>query len=109
LQELDNLRFYPADDDNVLFYGKATPDGSNTLFIAVNLDPFEPHQAVLEFPLHELGIPHDKTFQVEELLSGRKHMWRGRRHIADLDPHKNPAEIYRITRWTYRDYVETCF
>ncbi|HYP67736.1 MAG TPA: alpha-1,4-glucan--maltose-1-phosphate maltosyltransferase [Thiobacillaceae bacterium] len=109
LQELDNLRFYAADDDNVLFYGKSTPDGANTLFIAVNLDPFEPHQAVLEFPLQELGIPHDKTFQVEELLTGRKHMWRGRRHITDLDPQKNPAEIYRITRWTYRDYVETCF
>ncbi|MDD5328937.1 MAG: alpha-1,4-glucan--maltose-1-phosphate maltosyltransferase [Sulfuricella sp.] len=109
LHELENLRFYPADDDNVLFYGKATLDGSNTVFVAVNLDPFEAHQAVLEFPLQELGIPRDKTFQVEELLTGRKHLWRGHRHIVDLDPRQNPAEIYRITRWAYRDYVETCF
>ncbi len=109
LQELENLRFYPADDDSVLFYGKSTLDGANTIFVVVNLDPFEPHQAVLEFPLQALGIPRERTFQVEELLSGQKHLWRGHRHIADLDPHKNPAEIYRITRWDYRDYVETCF
>ena len=68
LQELENLRFYPADDDSVLFYGKSTLDGTNTIFVAVNLDPFEPHQAVLEFPLQALGITAQPTFQVEELL-----------------------------------------
>jgi starch synthase (maltosyl-transferring) len=43
LQELDNLRFYPAHDDSILFYGKMTPDRGNMVFVAVNLDPFEPH------------------------------------------------------------------
>jgi starch synthase (maltosyl-transferring) len=107
--EVENLRFYPADDDNVMFYGKSTLDGANTVFVVVNLDPFEPHQAVLEVPLRELGIPRDKTFQVEELLTGRKHLWRGHRHMVDLDPRENPVEIYRISRWPHRDYVETCF
>jgi starch synthase (maltosyl-transferring) len=108
LQELDNLRFYPADDESVLFYGKSSFDGTNTVFIAVNLDPFEPHRARLEFPLEELGIPEGKVFQVEELMTGRKHLWRGRRHTVVLDPEENPAEIYRITKWAYRDYVEPC-
>ncbi len=109
LQELENLRFHPADDDNVLFYGKASLDGDNRIFVAVNLDPFEPHQAVLDFPLEEMGIRPNQTFQVEELLSGRKHLWRGRRHSVDLDPQSNPAEIYRIRGWMHRDYVETCY
>ena len=109
LQELENLRFHPADDDNVLFYGKSTFDGDNRVFVAVNLDPFEPHQAVLDFPLEEMGIRPNQTFQVEELLTGRKHLWRGRRHTVDLDPQTNPAEIYRISGWVHKDYVETCY
>ncbi|MHB8746367.1 MAG: alpha-1,4-glucan--maltose-1-phosphate maltosyltransferase [Gammaproteobacteria bacterium] len=109
LHELHNLRFYPADDDNVLFYGKGTLDGKNTVFIAVNLDPFEVHQATIEFPLAEMGLATDKAFQIEELLSGRKHLWRGARHRIELDPQTNPAMIFRLTRWTYREYVDTCF
>ncbi len=109
LHEYENLRFHPADDDNVLFYGKSTLDGANRIFVAVNLDPFEAHQAVLQFPLEEMGIGPDQAFQVEELLTGRKHLWRGRGHSVDLDPRANPAEIYRITGWTHRDYVDTCY
>ncbi|MBA2351190.1 MAG: alpha-1,4-glucan--maltose-1-phosphate maltosyltransferase [Burkholderiales bacterium] len=109
LHEFENLRFYPADDDNILFYGKADRDRANLIFIAVNLDPFEPHQAVLEFPLAEMGIKRDRTFQVEELLSGKKHLWRGARHSVDLDPQVNPAEIYRISPWAYKEYAEPCF
>lgn len=109
LHELHNLRFYRADDDNVLFYGKATLDGSNTVFVAVNLDPFETHQAVIEFPLAEMGLATDKAFQIEELLSGRKHLWRGPCHRIELDPQTNPAMFFRLTRWTHRDYVDTCF
>jgi starch synthase (maltosyl-transferring) len=109
LHEFENLRFHTADDDNVLFYGKATLDGANRIFVAVNLDPFEPHQAVLEFPLEEMGIRPNQAFQVEELLTGRKHLWRGRRHSVDLDPQANPAEIYRVSGWTHRDYVDTCY
>src|SRR3546814_866165 len=48
LHELDNLRFYPAHDDNVLFYGKLAADGGNMIFVAVNLDPFEAHEAEIE-------------------------------------------------------------
>jgi starch synthase (maltosyl-transferring) len=109
LHEFENVRFHPADDDNVLFYGKASFDGTNHIFVAVNLDPFEPHQAVLEFPLEEMGIRPGQSFQVEELLSGRKHLWRGRRHTVDLDPQQNPAEIYRVSGWVHRDYIETCY
>lgn len=108
LHEFENLRFYPADDENVIFYGKSTLDGSNTVFIAVNLDPFDPHQAVVEIPLEELGIPEGRMYQVEELLTGRKHLWRGSRQKVRLDPEANPAVIYRISRWMYRDYVESC-
>jgi starch synthase (maltosyl-transferring) len=109
LQELDNLRFYPAHDDNILFYGKMTPDRSNMVFVAVNLDPFEPHAADVEFPLSDMGIPEPETYEVEELLSGAKHLWRGGRQHVRLDPAENPAAILRIVPWQHVDYREPCF
>ncbi|MFO1153440.1 MAG: alpha-1,4-glucan--maltose-1-phosphate maltosyltransferase [Rhodospirillales bacterium] len=109
LHELDNLRFYPADDDNVLFYGKMTPEGDNMIFVAVNLDPFDPHVAELEFPLEEMGLKPGETFQVEELLTGKRHLWRNALQGVRLDPEVNPCEIYRIGTWEKVDYRSPCF
>ncbi len=98
LHRLDTLRFYPADDDAVLFYGKASEDGADHLFIVVNLDPFAVHAAEIELPLAEMGIPEAETFTVLELLTGSAHRWRGARQQLVLDPGVNPATIFRITR-----------
>jgi starch synthase (maltosyl-transferring) len=108
LQELGNLRFYEADDENVLFYGKMTHAGDNVIMIAVNLDPFEAHEGRIEFPLSEMGIGEDDTFEAEELLSGARHLWRGALQRVRLDP-EQPAAIFRIHRWTRIDYQSPCF
>ena len=85
LHRLDTLRFHPADDDAVLFYGKTSEDGADHLFIAVNLDPVRVHEAEIELPLAELGIPEDETFTALELLTGRAHRWRGaRQQLASI-------------------------
>jgi starch synthase (maltosyl-transferring) len=108
LQELENLRFYPAGDDNVLFYGKMSFDRGNIVLIAVNLDPFEPHESLLEFPLPEMGIGEEDSYEVEELLTGSKHLWRGSRQRVRLDP-ESPAAIFRIHRWVQIDFESPCF
>ncbi len=99
LHELRNLRFHEADDENVLFYSKVSFDGSNMVFVAVNLDPFETHEAVLEFPLDRMGLPEDGSFAVEDLLAGSRRLWRGAHHGVRLDPAVNPAAILRVTPW----------
>ena len=66
------MRFYAANDDNILFYGKMTEDRRNAIFVAVNLDPFDAHSATIKGPLHEMGIAEDETYEVEELLERRQ-------------------------------------
>lgn len=104
LQYLRNLRFYDASDGNVLFYGKMTPARDNAVFVAVNLDPFEPHESELRLPLGDLGIPEDRNFLVEDLLSGDKHLWCGMTHRVRLDPHHNPAIIFRVSPWEHVEF-----
>ena len=57
LQEFANLDFYNAWNDNILYYGKATPDQGDFLLFAVNLDPHNPQGAHFEVPLWEFGLP----------------------------------------------------
>jgi starch synthase (maltosyl-transferring) len=98
LQEYDNLRFHLCDNDHVLFYEKSTADGRNILFIAVNLDPFQPQEVTLYFPMNVVGVAPDETWEAEEMLAGGRHLWRGSHQHVVLDP-EAPARIWRIRRW----------
>jgi starch synthase (maltosyl-transferring) len=96
LQQLKNLRFHHADHEQVLFYGKATQQPRNLIFVAVNLDPFDAHEATLYFPLDQLGTADDGSFEVEELLTGERHLWHGAAQRLRLEP-EHPAAILRVT------------
>jgi starch synthase (maltosyl-transferring) len=109
LHEYRNLRFYPNDDDNILFYGKRSVDGGNSILVAVNLDPFEPHRAEIRIPLQDLGIGPEDRFQAEELITGERHLWKGAAQQLLLDPQVEPAAIFRITRFPHKDYGTPCY
>ncbi len=109
LQEYRNLRFYESDDDNILFYGKRSFDGRNTTLVAVNLDPFETHQARVHLPLLEMGIGLEERFQVHELITDERHLWKGPAQTIRLDPQEEPAAIFRVSRFPHKDYGTPCY
>jgi starch synthase (maltosyl-transferring) len=97
LSESRTLTFYDCDDDNILFYGKQSADGDDLVWIVVNLDPFEAHEARLTLPMAELGLPADGHVQVHELIADVRQLWRGPSHSIRLDPSREPAVILRVT------------
>jgi starch synthase (maltosyl-transferring) len=96
LQLYDNLRFYPSDNDQLLVYGKATPDLSNVVVCVVNLDPFWPQAGWLDLPLQDLGIAPDQPFVVHDQLSDQRFTWRGNANWVRLDPSVQSAHIFRV-------------
>ncbi len=103
LHELTNLRFYQADNDHIIFYGKRSPDATNNLLVAVNMDPFHRQEGALHIPLPEYGIPNDETYQLHELLTDTRHLVKGETYTIALDPHEEPAAIFTVRRWTRRE------
>ena len=93
-----NLRFYPADDPNVLFYGKMTPERDNHVFVAVNLDSFATHACQVDVPIAELGIGAGQSYRVHELVSDRWYDWRGARNYVELHPNVEPAQVFILHR-----------
>ncbi|HYY88288.1 MAG TPA: maltotransferase domain-containing protein, partial [Chloroflexota bacterium] len=96
LQLYDNLRFYGTDNDQVLAYGKATPDGSNVILCVVNLDPYWSQSAWLDVPIQDWGLGADASYVVHDLLNDARYPWRGRRNWVRLDPRVQPAHVFRV-------------
>jgi starch synthase (maltosyl-transferring) len=97
LCESRTLVFYESDDDNILFYGKRRADGGNLVWVVVNLDPFEAHEAQLTLPMADLGLPPDGRLQVHELITDQRQFWRGPAHVIRLDPSREPAAVFHVT------------
>ncbi len=103
LQEYDNLRFFHAQNDNVLFYGKSTPDKSNIVLVVVNLDPYQLQHSFIHFPVEQFGIKPDEVYQVHDLISDQRFLWKGERNYVELDPKVRVAHVFRVRRWVKRE------
>ena len=104
LQTIRNVRFYQADSEHVLFYGRMTEARDNGILVAVNLDPFAAHQATLHLPLDELGFAADETYELHELLTDSRALGRGPQQTVTLDPEVSPVHIYQPERWRRREH-----
>jgi len=102
LRTYRGLRFHHSSGDRVLFYSKRPPAGGDQLLVAVNVDPYSEQEAVLEVPLEELGVGPEELYQVHELLSDRRSLWRGRWATVKLTP-EHPAAIWRVLRFHRRE------
>ncbi|HET9484597.1 MAG TPA: DUF3416 domain-containing protein, partial [Xanthomonadales bacterium] len=92
-----SLRFHPTDNDLVIAYSKQA--GDDVVLCVVNLDPHHTHRAWLDLDLEALGLPHDTAFQVHDLLSDARFVWRGRKSFVELDPNTIPAHIFELKRF----------
>jgi starch synthase (maltosyl-transferring) len=75
-----------------------TPAAStNTILVVVNLDPRYEQSGWIDLDLKQLGIRHDQTFDVEDLLTGIHYQWHDRSNFVALHPAAT-AHIFRLTR-----------
>jgi starch synthase (maltosyl-transferring) len=96
LQSFSNVTFYNAWNDSILYFGKKTPDNSDFLLFAVNLDPNNAQGAHFEVPLWEFGLPDTATIQAEDVVNGRRLSWTGKIQHMWLDPGERPYAIWRL-------------
>ena len=103
LHDYENLRFHTAENEQVLFYSKATEALDNIVLILVNLDPFNTQSAFVYVPIEDFGISESDPYQLHDLLTDEKFLWKGRRNFVMLDPHNRPAHIFKVRRLLKRE------
>ena len=98
LQRYRNLTFYGADDPQTVWYGKMTPARDDVVFVAASLDTSDIRAGMVDVPIHELGIAPDQPYRMHELLGDVTYEWQGPRGFVELDPARNPAQIFVLRR-----------
>ncbi|MCC6705399.1 MAG: alpha-1,4-glucan--maltose-1-phosphate maltosyltransferase [Thermomicrobiales bacterium] len=96
LHEYDNLRFFWSESDQLLCYGKTTPDHSDNILIVVNLDPFNAQSGRIWFPLDDFGLEGANAIQATDLISGQSWTWHGGDQWVRLDPAVESAHIFHL-------------
>jgi starch synthase (maltosyl-transferring) len=98
LQRDTRLKFHDVDNDQLVCYSKSNDTLTNVIVIAVNLDPFHAQTGWTTLQLDALGVSPDETFQVEDLLTGARYLWRGPRAFLEINPATMPAQIFSVRR-----------
>jgi starch synthase (maltosyl-transferring) len=98
LREYENLRFHTIENEQILFYSKATEGLDNIILVMVNLDPYNTQSGFAYVPIESFQIGSADPYQVEDLITGERFTWRGARNFVILDPNSRPAHIFRVRR-----------
>ncbi len=96
LQTHLGLRFHYADNDQVIFFSKATPRRDNVVLAAISLNPHAEQTATLELPLWEFGLPDDGALDAEDLFNGYRFTWHGK-YQPVLLTRQRPFALWRVS------------
>jgi starch synthase (maltosyl-transferring) len=96
LQTNTTLQFHTTDNPNLLCYSKSSRVDGVSILVAINIDAVNEQAGWVDIDLQQLGVPEDREFEVEDLLSGTRYTWRGHRNYIALRPDSQPAHIFRV-------------
>lgn len=93
-----NLKVLQSNNDHILFYGKWDVDKNNVILVAVNLDPFNIHESIVQVPIRELGIEQGESYEVHDLLDDASYWWKDESNYIKLNPQVQPAHVFALKK-----------
>jgi starch synthase (maltosyl-transferring) len=103
LQSDRSLTFCSVDNDRLIAYLKYDTPGGDIVLTVVNLDPHDTQSGWVDIDLNAFGIAADLPYQMHDLLSDQRFVWRGARNYVMLDPHRMPAHVFKVRRHVRRE------
>jgi starch synthase (maltosyl-transferring) len=98
LQTNEGFHAHGTDNEQLFAYSKSGGSGENLILAVVNLDPHHTHAGWTDLDLPALELDEETPFQVHDLLTDARYLWRGPRNFVQLDPQQCPAHLFRIRR-----------
>jgi starch synthase (maltosyl-transferring) len=95
LQTHLDVEFLNADDDQVLHFAKGPKDGPGAVLVTISLDPFNDRASTIEVPLWRWDLADDASVEVEDLWTGERFHWNGKRQYVHLRRDR-PFALWRV-------------
>jgi starch synthase (maltosyl-transferring) len=92
-----HTKFYNANNDNILYFGKQIAGRLEIILVSINLDPHATQSAAVEIPLWDLGLPDNAAVSVEDLMTGDRFSLHGKFQTITLDPSAMPFAIWKLS------------
>ena len=97
LQQLRQIHFHYAPNDNIIAYSKVDPVTGDAILVVVNLDPHHDQETVLELDMSQIGQSPDASFTAHDLVTGRDFPWYARTFVR-LSPWGDVAHILQLPK-----------
>ena len=98
LQSNAGLHFCDIDNEQLIAYLKVDAASGNAILTIVNLDPYHSQSGWVDLDIEALKFDAAQPYQVHDLLSDQRYVWRGRRNYVLLDPNRSPAHVFRLRK-----------
>jgi starch synthase (maltosyl-transferring) len=98
LQSDAGLHFCKIENDQLIAYLKVDAASTNAILTVVNLDPHQAQSGWVDLDVAALKFDPDQPYQVHDLLSNQRYIWRGRYNYVLLQPQRAPAHVFRLRR-----------
>lgn len=97
LQSTWNIVFCPVENNQLLAYVKTTEDLSNIILTVVTLDPHTPQAGYVGLPKGLLKLGDKINVKLHDLMTDEHYTWTQEWNYVNLNPHKMPFHLFRIT------------
>jgi len=97
LQQTNNIKFCTIENDQLMGFYKWNDSKTNELLIVISLDDYHTQQGTIQLPMHDLGLHHGQSIEVEDLLTGNSYHWNSEWNFVQLHP-SLPIHIFRINK-----------
>jgi starch synthase (maltosyl-transferring) len=98
LQSDSSLSFCSVDNDQLIAYLKIDEASGNVVLTVVNLDAHHAQSGWVNLDMNALELDAGQPYQVHDLLSDQRYIWRGGSNYIMLDPQRAPAHVFRLRR-----------
>ena len=95
LQTHLGITFLNCPNDQILLFEKATPDRSNVVLVAINLDPRNQQSGPIDLPFWRYQ-PEPAAFAVTDMVGGAEERWQDRNRFITLYLDR-PYGIWRLS------------
>lgn len=97
LQQLRTLRFHSVDNPNLICFSKTDPGSQDAVIVVVSLSSHHTQIGTTALDLPTLGLEWYERFAVTDELTGASWDW-GQFNYVELDPYREPAHVFSVTR-----------
>jgi starch synthase (maltosyl-transferring) len=99
-----SLRFLNISNEQLICYVKQCAAPRNTILVAVNLDPHHAQSGWIDIPPEILEVGENESYQLHDLLTDARYLYRGSRIYVELNPRSVPAHIFRLRGRVKREH-----